>query len=168
MRHNYCLTDLSRAALKSAKVKDIAKEWNVDEDYLYGILSNNNTDPFAPFRMMFKSIVDAGGDALPYLTDLTVIYKRGRQQFCEANLTECLLKKIHTDGETTANLVDALKDGELDRRECRTLLQDIEKIRSNLELLETYALHRLSVISDEEANKGKGFRVARTNGANRG
>jgi hypothetical protein len=167
MREIYPLTTETLKVL-TGHVSSIAEEMHKTPQYIHGILSGKEQDRFAQFVPVYAAAKRAGAPVCHWRNKLDAIDARYDAKSPVKQAVECLLEKIHTDSETTANLVEALKDGELDERECQKLLADIEKNRANDDLLEEYAKFRLGVIEDEKANKGKrNFQVARSNGNGR-
>lgn len=62
-----------------------------------------------------------------------------------------LMKKIEVDAQSTERILEALKDGEIDRIECRKIGSIIEKVRVNLTGLEKLLHSKIGEL-DESSN----------------
>ncbi len=131
---------------------EIAREMGCCPTYIYGLKNRDNPDPFPKFEELYRSTAFGGGCTKYWFNVLKAIDDRA-ENFngkCadKPDALACLLEKIHREAETTARMVDALKDGQLDKRECHLILGDIETLRANLNLIETIAVSRLGVIGE--------------------
>lgn len=136
-RHTYDLTDQTRKVL-SGNVARVAEEMDVSDKYLHAILADDKTDPFSTFVHLYAAAVRAGAPVCHYDTKLAGIRARYEKQVPLKTEIECLTDKISSDADTTAQLVDALKDGVIDAREVERIQQAIDKERSTLDLLEIH------------------------------
>jgi hypothetical protein len=136
MRHDYELTDETRKTL-SGNVQDIADEMHVSDKHLYGILAGTKTDPFAVFEHLYASTCRADRETCHWDNKLAA-HRARRKSRPSKSLVECLTDKIHSDAEATAELVDGLRDGEIDSREAERIQLAIARQRQNLDLLETH------------------------------
>lgn len=134
MRQIYEISDETRAVLTD-KVIPIAAEMDVNTSYLYQILSGVGTDCFSKFRRLYSACVRAGADVTPWDASLSAIKTKNCVGLTE---TQCLVQKIERDADTTARLVDALKDGLIDERERTAIGRAIQKERDSLDVLEAF------------------------------
>lgn len=137
MRHTYDLTDETRKVI-SGNITRTAEEMNVSDKYLYGILSGDKTDPFAPFEHAYAASVRAGNPVCHWDNKLAAIRTRYEKAVPLKTEIECLTEKINSDADTTSQLVDALKDGVIDSSEAERIQHAIDKERSTLDLLEIH------------------------------
>lgn len=135
MRHHHDLTDETRKTLAN-NCQRLAESANVSDKYMYGIMADTNTDPFAVFlSILYRPAVKAGISTVHWDARLSEIRAAGRSS--RKSSVECLTEKIQRDADTTAKMVDALRDGRIDERERRAIQEAIERERQNLDLLET-------------------------------
>lgn len=146
-RQTYKLTSETLSVLTDCKIKDIAREMDVDESYLYLIRAGNVTDPFAPYLRMFRGAAYAGAQVEKYLFTQQTIYLKARKIFVAGSASAALLEKIRTDAHTTEKIYEALADGHLDRRECEQLLALVPKMRDVVEAIEQILTQRLAELS---------------------
>jgi hypothetical protein len=134
-REIYSLTDQTTAVVTD-NVGAIAAEMDVSNKYLYAILSEEKTDPYAPFRRLYAAAVRAGAPTCHWEVDLNAIKTRSMKIRPSKTEIECLTEKVMSDADTTAKLVDALRDGDIDEVERRSIITAIEKERRTLDSLE--------------------------------
>lgn len=137
MRHTYDLTDETRKVI-SGNITRTAEEMNVSDKFLYGILSGDKTDPFAPFEHLYAACKRAGNPTCHYRNKLDAIDARYEKQVPLKTEVECLTEKIHSNAESSSQMVEALKDGIIDSHEAEKLQRAIDKERSILDLLEIH------------------------------
>lgn len=135
MRHTYELTDETRKVLAGNVIRT-AEEMNVSDKFVYGILSGDKTDPFAPFEHLYAASVRAGNPVCIYRSKLDAIDARYENKVPLKTEVECLTDKINANAESSAQTVEALKDGVIDGAEAERLLRAIDKERAILDLLE--------------------------------
>lgn len=135
MRHDYQLTE---ETLKTFKGNEgaIAEEADVGYKYVSAIMSGAKTDPFAPFKHFYRAAARAGVSRCHWRNTLDAIDARYEKKLPNKTEVECLTDKINSDADTTAKMVEALRDGHIDAHEARKILQAIDKERSILDLLE--------------------------------
>jgi hypothetical protein len=136
-RHTYELTDETRKVM-SGNVPRIAEEAEVSDKYLHGILAGTETDPFAPFVHYYASSARAGAPICYWDNKLAAIRARYEKQIPNKSLIQCLTEKIESDADTSAKMVDALRDGFIDAGEADRIQAAINKERQTLDLLETH------------------------------
>lgn len=134
MRVTYDLTDETRKVLTD-NVKAIALEMDVNESYLYQILSSVECDSFAKYRRLYAACVRAGADVTPWDASLSAIKTRKCREMTE---TQCLVQKIERDADGTSRLVDALRDGQIDEREREAIRAALQRERDSLDVLEAF------------------------------
>ena len=134
-RHDYPLTDETREVFKT-RYADIAREMGIAPQYLYGVIYGDNPDAYSYFRVLYSACVRADADHQIYDQDLASIRNRYRKRDKTDCPTECLLKKVHIDAQTTERLIKALDDGRFDEQESILLRKDVERIRANCDSLE--------------------------------
>lgn len=150
MRRTYQLTDETFKVL-SNHLSPIAREMECDVSYINKIKNGNEIDRYAPFRELFRSGANAGAPVEIWLHDLTAIYIRSRKSdLCASQLAAQLLEKIQADSESTAQLVDAIADGHLDKRECYAVLEKLERSEANKNRLKELVLGRLGEINEKD------------------
>lgn len=137
MRETYRLTNETLNVLAD-KVIAIASEMDVSDKHLYAVLAGTETDPFAKFRRLYAAAVRAGADVSPWDASLSAIKARHSIASPERTQMQCLVEKITLDADTTAKLVDALHDGEIDPQEMTAIRKAIAKERDSLDVLEIY------------------------------
>ena len=133
----YSLTTATEQVL-TGSVKQIAYEMDCSDKYLYGMLSEDKTDIFAPFRRLYAAAVRAGASVCHWDNDLASIRARYEKLQPKRSIVECLIEKIRSGADTAARLVDALKDGEISESEAGRIQAAIDKEKQNLALLETH------------------------------
>lgn len=137
MRHRYELSNESRKVLTS-HVGRVAEEMEVADKYLYAILAGDKTDPFAMFAHLYAAAVRAGAPVCHFDHKLEAIRARYEKSVPLKNVIQCLTEKICADADTNIQMIEALKDGQIDAREAENLQQAVDKERSTLELLEVH------------------------------
>ncbi len=55
-RHDYSGVSTETEAAVKPRVGDIAYEMNVSDKYLYAIIAGEKTDPFVPFKELFRAV----------------------------------------------------------------------------------------------------------------
>lgn len=119
-RQEYELSFLTKDTLKD-HVGAIAEEGGYTDKYLYSILSGAQTDPYAPFRRLFKAIARVRPEqALLYLKDLRSLIPNGTSRHSLAPLNEGLLRI------TQAYLALMASSGE-DKKELKDRVDDLVK-----------------------------------------
>lgn len=133
-RAAYGLTDETRKVI-NGKAARIADELGWNDKTVYKITYDELPDPFAYFIAFYKACVRAGADISHY--DLRMNEAKARYNYTEkGDNAACLAEKILRDADTTAKMVDALKDGSIDASEAESIRKAIQKERDNLDLLE--------------------------------
>jgi hypothetical protein len=130
---------LSQETIKvmSGNVSRIAEEMDVEPQYVYGILSGVNADRFAQFSFEYAACLRAGAPVCHWDNRLAAIRARYEKNEPTANAFNCLATKIKTDAFMTSQMVDALKDGQIDAVEAKRLMESIKAERDVLNLIET-------------------------------
>lgn len=119
-RQEYELTFLTKDTLKE-HVGAIAEEGDYTDKYLYSILSGAQTDPYAPFRRLFRAIARIRPEqALLYLKDLRSLIPNGNLKHKLAPINEGLLQI------TQAYLALMASSGE-DKKELKDRVDDLVK-----------------------------------------
>ena len=144
MRFTYALSDETRKVL-TENVGRISEEMDVVDKYLYAILANDKTDPFAPFVRLYAAAVRSGAPVCYYDHKLAAIRARYEKSIPLKTEIDCLTDKINSDADTTSQLVDALKDGVIDAHEAERIQHAIDKERSTLDLLEVHLQFKISL-----------------------
>lgn len=150
MRNTYQLTNETREVL-SGNVKQIAAEMDVSDKYLYGILAGTETDPFAPFRRMFRGAARAGAPSEIWRDELAAIEEnaRGKKPAAAAEMNRTLLEKLRVDAAASEELAKAIADGVLDERECHILLATLNRSRAVLDEIEANCHARLGELANK-------------------
>lgn len=133
-RETYQLTDETRAVLTD-KVIPIASEMDVNESYLYQLLSGVGNDCFSKFRRLFSAAVRAGADVTPWMASLNAIQARHSVKLLEVCPSLTLAENIGLHARKTGEMVTALKDGHIDDRERTAILNAIQREKNSLETL---------------------------------
>ena len=141
MRHSYELTNETRKVL-SGNIPRISEEANVSDKYLHGILAETVTDPFAPFEHYYAAAVRAGAPIAHWDAQLAAIRARYEKPAPKRPVVDCLMDKLGHDAELATELIEALRDGQIDAREAERIQPAIDKARSILDLLETHLQFR--------------------------
>jgi hypothetical protein len=138
MRHEYETTEQTARALLDC-VKAVSSEWGVSKTYIYGILGGEKTDPYAPFRAMYRALLrtpNGNEQAGIYLDDLLTLQmmESERRSGLGRELSETELT-AQVNGEST-DVVAALLTGKTareKRRECRELIAASLRLLAKLE-----------------------------------
>ena len=69
MRRSYKISDETIKVI-NGHARTVAIEYGCEEQYIFSILSNAQTDPFAKFEWLFRSAVKAGCNVLPWMSKL--------------------------------------------------------------------------------------------------
>lgn len=138
MRETYSLSTETIKVLKGHE-SAIADEWNKSAQYVYAILAGTEPDRFARFLGLYAAAVRAGAPVCHWDDKFAAVRARYEKQHARRQtVAECLTEKIGRDAETTARLVDALRDGRVDEDEAlrlhalirleREVLDELEKV----------------------------------------
>lgn len=134
-RKTYKLSDETYEVLKNHE-QGTAKEMECDPSYIYGIRNQINPDPYPKFRELYRAAAADGAPVHIWLNDLKSISNRGQRIKVEDFYTG-LIKKIESDAESTERIVEALKDGTIDKPECLKIADSLQKMGANLESLKS-------------------------------
>jgi hypothetical protein len=139
---------------------DFAKTRGVTRNAIDQLFAANTHDPYPPFRDFYKDVCatpEANPDA--YLNDLLSIRQRFRPASTKSVIESftCNLGKAHDLIETCA---DALKDGTIDKNECRKILNGIGDLEDELRGLKESVMkqHNIlngSILPDDVKEKAK-------------
>lgn len=122
-RRQYPRTDETYDVLRKANLKNIAKEYPCDDSYLYTIKDGKSNDPYGHFRVLYKACADAGAEVDIWLNDLIAIKTKARKEnLTLRDIAATLMEKIRTDADSSAKLLESLRDNQLDRKECHEIL----------------------------------------------
>lgn len=135
-RKQYPTTDSTRKAI-SNHVPQIADEMDLDKSYLYHILAGDVSDPWGPFRRLYRGTKAAGGDTSHWRRELDAIDAKHDKRQPTESLAKCLTKILHTNADTASKMAEALEDGIVDTRETSAILIAVSKQRKALDLIET-------------------------------
>jgi hypothetical protein len=141
--YQYELSNETRNVLTD-NVKEIAYEMGVTTNYLHQILASNETDVFSKFLRLFTACVKAGVDVTPWMSTLSSIRATADRN---PPFKELIAEKAIHDNTTTAKLVLAERDGQIDENEAREIRHDLEKEREILDVIDN-KLPRISNIRD--------------------
>jgi hypothetical protein len=127
----------------------IAKEFGCDPTYIYGIKNRSQKDPFSPFRELYRATARGGGDTSPWRRDLDAIDASvNARNESPSDLTDLLCRKLRGDGVSSEDLAAAIRDGELDERECEQIIRDMTSVASLARLIKATATVRLGEIRE--------------------
>ena len=140
--------------------KAFAETRGVDRSTIDHLLVGDIKDPYPAFRSHFKDVCatpEASPDA--YLTDLQSIHQKFRpiQTKTVMESFTCNLGKAHDLIET---LACALEDGDIDKEECRRILNGIGDLEDELRglkesVMQTWNVLNGSILPDEILEKAK-------------
>jgi hypothetical protein len=154
-RHDYPLTPQTIDVLLHNCPK-VAEAMHVEPQYVYGIVSGTNPDPFAYFIAAWDAAVAKGVDVSAWEARMAESKARVRQP---GDLTKSLCEKMNGDGSTDVLVVNAMSDGQIDERECKPILRAIAIERDTLNLLETDVVHATVIDLRGHARKAAGGRT---------
>jgi len=137
MREEYGLTPETDKVLTD-NVKPISLEMIVSARWLYRILDESATDPFALFERLYAATVNANKDTSPWDNKLAAIRARQQKRTPAKPITECLTDSLHENADLATQFIEALRDGDIDTKEAEAIQPIIDKARATLELLETH------------------------------
>ena len=143
MRETYTTSDETRKVL-TGHVKPIAFEMDKSDKYIYAILADTEPDRFAQFQSLYAAAVRAGAPVCHWDLWFEAVKAKYAKTVPLQTAIECLAEKITNDADTTAKMVDALKDGVIDQKEAIQIQKAIDKERQNLDLLEAHLHYKHS------------------------
>ncbi|MGE3953533.1 MAG: hypothetical protein AB7F88_19790 [Pyrinomonadaceae bacterium] len=147
-RRRYDRSDETYMVLRN-HVSAISKEYPCDPSYIYGIKNGDSNDPYPHFRHLFLAAARGGAPVSIYIDDLEGIRLNAAADKPSADaLAAELLKKIHSNSDATAMIVDALKDRHLDKSECHTILAALAREADTNSRLEQIVKRQLAEIED--------------------
>lgn len=130
-REIFTLSDATRDTLTD-NVKAIAGAMGKTDKYLYAILSEDKTDPFAPFENLYKGVLKAGLSTCHWDNHLEFHrYRFGGQQNPK-DATTCFKEKMNFHSLTLSRFIEAFSDGEFDEREIRLIEESLDKEENNI------------------------------------
>lgn len=142
-RETYPTTQETRTVLTD-NVKKIAEEMEVDPSHLHHLLAGDESDCFGKFRRLFAAAVRAGADVNPWLASLESIQNKHSGK----DLHRCIADNALFGADTTAELIAAIQDGEIDDREASRIRLAIQKHRSCLNELDGLLTAQVAPVSD--------------------
>jgi hypothetical protein len=153
MRDTYKPASEQTVRILSTDRELIATEMDLTRNTLDQIIAGNECDPFLKFKRMYAGCVRAGVDVSAWDASFHEIKTRN------AVATECtpchtLAEKIARDADTTSQMVEALRDGEIDQKERSKILLSIQKERDSLDVLEAVLTVTEPVTNVREWAKG--------------
>jgi len=130
---------LSQETIKvmSGYVADIAEEMDVSPQYVHGILSGVNADRFAQFSHDYAACLRAGASIEHWDNRLAAIRTKYEKAEPQTPIHDCLSTKIRSDASTTAQMVNAMSDGQIDEFEAKRIIEAIADERRILDRIET-------------------------------
>ena len=144
-RHIYELSD-ETVKVMARYQQEIADEADVKVQHINGILAGVSTDPFAPFEHYYAASVRAGAPICHYDQKLSAIRARYEKSAPNKSAFDCLADKITRNAEITTELVEALRDGQIDQREADRILN---AVKADREVLDTIEVMMQFVVTDE-------------------
>ena len=131
---------------------EIAKEMECDVSYINKVKNDREPDRYPPFREIFRAGCNTRTAPVEiWLNDLTGIYVRSRSiGICSSELSTKLLEKITDDAQALSALVESLKDGVLDERECHEVLAKLAKNTQTNDRIKTLILARLGELTEKK------------------
>lgn len=145
MRETYPLSDETRQVLcNGTSVKEIASEMDVNDSYIYQILSSVECDSFAKFKRLYAACVRAGADVTHWDAALSAIKTRRDAKHSPAQV---LAEKIRHSADTEAKMLMVLEDGEIDADEVPMIRKAVSVEREKLDQIEAI-LDKASTVRD--------------------
>lgn len=124
MREEYdYLTDATRDGLADY-VKAAANGWDKCLSFIYGILSGEKKDPFAPFRAFYVGLCRGGVPTSTWDNDLANIRQTYSPETPSREVTDAVEDTFHTNGQLFERYLRAIADGKLTLEE----LDELEPI----------------------------------------
>lgn len=122
----YPRTDETYEVLKSF-IGPIAKQYPANDSYIYAIKNGDANDPYPHFRHLFLAAARAGAPVEIWLRDLNgIVEHAGGRLGTVTDLVARLSEKITADADETSDILDAIADRKLDKRECHKILAAVE------------------------------------------
>jgi hypothetical protein len=131
MRHKYSLTDETRKVL-NGNVGPIAKEMNVTDKHLYGIIYNTSPDPFPRFETLREAAIKANVDVSPWDDKLKSAKEKDLEK---ADIIEQWLTCVEDLFTLQKEMGQIISDGIVSPEECRTVLPKISRAEDALNRL---------------------------------
>lgn len=148
MRKTYGTTDQTVLAI-IGKEQAIAAEMDCHPTYIYGMKDRDNPDPYARFRPLYRAAVRAGSAHCHWDNDMAAIRAEADDARKIAEPMALLLKKVRSDGDLTADILEALGDGVLTEPEIHKILKGIKAVRKNADDIESALLKQLGKLRSE-------------------
>jgi hypothetical protein len=135
MRETYKPASEQTVRILSTDRELIATEMDLTRNTLDQIIAGNECDPFLKFKRMYAGAVRAGVDVTPWDVAFQEIKTRHANG---QTIHQSLSEKVMCDADTAAKIIEALKDGQIDRHEVRRIREAIQRERNTLDVLEAH------------------------------
>ena len=146
-REIYSLTDATKDVLTDC-VKTVAGAMGKADKYLYAILSEDKTDPFAPFESLYKGVLKAGLSTCHWDNHLEFHrYRFGGGQAKTKDAAACFAEKLNVHALTLTKFIEAFSDGELDTAEIKTIETCLDREEKNIAAIRAMLNFRKSLVS---------------------
>lgn len=143
MRHTRPLTDETRHAL-TPRIKQVAAEMDVSDKFLYGILAEANSDPFANFKPLFRAVCRTDvSAAAPFMHALQAIYHAEQQRQCGALVTQDAGSTLRVHRELT-DVIDAALAAKPIPDQLREIEEAIDELKSRAYRLQERGMRAVS------------------------
>jgi hypothetical protein len=138
MRHHYQLTSATRKTLTD-NVKAFARALDNHVSRFYRILSNDETDPFAPFEAFYEGACAEGISTEHWDNALAAIRKKYDRPHTPS-LVDCATGLIESGSEVASVVVKAAIDGQIDEREAHDIIEAADRATEHLTKVKNLAL----------------------------
>jgi hypothetical protein len=113
MREEYdYLTDATRDGLAD-HVKAAASGWDKVLSFIYGILSGEKRDPYAPFRSFYVGLNRGGVPTATWDNDMAIIRQTYAPDAPSRELTEAAQDAFHNHGQLFERYLAMIADGKI-------------------------------------------------------
>jgi hypothetical protein len=138
---NFYATSAETVEVLKDCVEGVAKAYGCSPQYIYGIRSGAESDPYPPLREWAQTCANGGADLTPYITDLQSIDHQAKFGSAYTNdLCKLCFEQISKYAERIKTLAAIVADGKADERETEQILAFCTDAESEIKKLREIAL----------------------------
>ncbi len=148
-REIFSLSDQTRDTLTD-NVGAVSGAMRKYDKYFYAILSDDKTDPFAPFENLYKGVLKAKLPTCHWDNHLEFLrYRFGGNALSPKTAIECFKEKMSVHALTLSKLVEAFSDGIFDDEEIKTIEECLDKEERNIKNIRAMLNHSKMLVKSE-------------------